>query len=46
MTTNYIPLMRPSNCSDPGVREKICVIKKGGALENEGIKVINWGGAR
>ena len=49
--------MRRSNCSDPipsgnhGVREKICAIKKGVALENkvkqgrgienEGTKVIN-----
>ena len=50
-------LMRRSNCSapvppgNPGVRRKMCVIKKGGALENEvkkggaleneAIKVIN-----
>ena len=45
--------MRRSNCSapipppgSPGVRRKMCVKNKGGALEYEGIKVIDQGGAR
>ena len=29
-----------------GSMEKMCVIRKGGALENQGIKEINEGGAR
>ena len=32
-------------CS-PGVRGKMCVIKKGGALENKRIKVIKYDVAR
>ena len=37
----YIKLMRRSNCSfpipqgSPGVRGKMCVIKRGGSLENK-----------
>ena len=34
-------VLPPPPRGSPGVRGKICVIKKGGALQNEGIKVIN-----
>ena len=30
----------------PGVRRKLCVINKGGALERRVIRVFIWGGAR
>ena len=40
----FCPITLPPG--SPGARGKMCVIKKGGALENEGIKVINKGGVR
>ena len=42
--------MRRPNCSDPsprgslGVRGKMCVIQKGGALEKRVIRVFIWAG--
>ena len=47
-------VLPPTPLGQPGVRGKICVIKKGGALENEVTKVIkvhrklqeDWGNRR